>query len=227
MGTGGEIFKGLIKGFPTKPPISSNISKIKTDIKGYESPKPLSFAGAWRQVIRGSKVPDAGIRADRSGWKKVQGKVKTTQQPVASSGAFGSKSSFEIRKAYLYLKQMMKTNPALAREIAKRYPRGNFISEDRRAQAIINEVLKYKKSPFKGVIGKNTDKWRIIEEEKKMKRAIASTPSMTKERMMKKLKLDVYEGLMGRDTGGQNRPANEISKTIPDRGVDGNTFPRN
>jgi hypothetical protein len=208
----------IVKGIPTKP-------GIKSDIKGYQKPKPVSFASALSGVAF-SVNKASGF--NRTAWKDAAQKQQEQKQAtLINAGAFDRNASIEVKKAYLYLEKIRKENPALANEIAKRYPRNKFISDQARARAIIEEVLHYKKSPFKGVIGKNTDKWRIIEEEKKMKRSIASTPSMSKERMIKNLKFKIYEEIMGRNTGGQNQPTSEISKTIPDRGVDKNTFSKN
>lgn len=86
MSTSGDIFKGIAKGFgrefikaggqvargmkPTSK-IDNKMPQIKSDIK---RPERVTFSGVLEQVVKGSpmgsKVPEAGIRADRSGWKE-------------------------------------------------------------------------------------------------------------------------------------------------------------
>jgi hypothetical protein len=128
-------------------------------------------------------------------------KPKIASAPSANKGAFKEGNSFGVDKAYLYVKEMMRKDPKLASEVYKRYPIRNYRSEDDRDKAIVNAVLKDKKSYFKNnyEVGKNTDNQKIGMEENRMKNSLYSTPGGTEERMKKELNFKIYEGLMGRD----------------------------
>ncbi|MFH1575425.1 MAG: hypothetical protein ABIB55_00590 [Candidatus Nealsonbacteria bacterium] len=71
-GVGKEAWK-VVAGIK---PIDNKVPPIKTDIKSSANVEKVSLSGVLGQVIKGSKVPEAGIKAKGDWRKKLQEKPK-------------------------------------------------------------------------------------------------------------------------------------------------------
>lgn len=160
--SGKEAGKALVKGIPTKQGISSDVSKIKSDIKGYQKTKPVTFGGAFSQVIRGSQVPQAGAKANFSGrdaWKvAAQKKQEQKKTPAVEPNLFTMSKKFMVsrQQSAWYFNEYLKKNPGLKMKLLKYNPKTAGESDISWAKRIQNEWYGKKDeyaSPYMGKIG--------------------------------------------------------------------------
>jgi hypothetical protein len=221
MSTSGDIFKSFAKGFgrefiraggavakgiKTDSKMDNKVSGIETDVK---RPEKVTLSGVLGQVVKGSmgsKVPEAGIRADRSGWKKPVAPIKPDPVPQkVDTSAFAKKYSLNRIEADRWLKKDV-VSKDLINKFIRYYPKKARETDWQRAQRIEKELfggVKDPVSPYAGPIGpyieKGADKYKLLARKKELLKRMR-TERNPREKERKKLNITMFDRFTGGNT---------------------------